>query len=150
MLISRELIEKVGGFCSAYTHYGFEDRDLICRITAMPDISIAHAREAVLIHNSDETLDTYCRKFYSSGRHSASVFSKRHPREYRNSVYYRFDYSKQRWMKAPAILCHSLQPLLRRAANKRLDSSSPQSRMTQLLVQMCAAIAYWEGTRDAQ
>lgn len=90
LMISRELFERVGGFCPDYRHSGFEDKDLIARLLEhVPRVEF-EPRMAVA-HEAGNTVDSYCRKMFEAGRYTAPLFDRRLPRAYRSLSFARID-----------------------------------------------------------
>lgn len=89
MAIQREAFWRVGGFDTGYSHYGFEDRDLLIRLSRLGRID--WVEEATVIHLDTLTLKGVTRKMIEAGRYSSSRFAKDHRLEYRQLGYGRID-----------------------------------------------------------
>lgn len=149
MLCDRELFNNVGGFDNAYTHYGFEDRDLISRLMKQTS-QITYCHSAILMHDIDESIESYLNKHYQSGRYSSSVFKSEFPKEYAGMRYSQIDYSAITRSKqlALTVLSHSLPFLIvvsKIGINRRWIPLSIRIK----LVQLASGLSYFKGTKDA-
>jgi glycosyltransferase involved in cell wall biosynthesis len=149
-LVKRELFNAVGGFSLEYRHYGFEDRDFICRLKAHAGsealVSLPSLRA---VHDDDLTVPIVCEKMYVAGCYSGEVFKRHFPDEYLATGYARVDVdTAPRYM---AVVLRALQPF------KSLITATTD-RMTRWrylplaigrpLVKLSSALSYFAGTRD--
>lgn len=88
--LRRTVFEMVGGFDQAYTHYGFEDRDLIQRLLDA-DCDICFCASAVACHSNEDTLVGLCKKLEASAQYSAPLFMQEHPQAYAAMRYAKVD-----------------------------------------------------------
>lgn len=91
MMVRRQLFLAVGGYDTSYTHYGFEDRDLLIRLQRA-GARFALAVDSDVLHCDERlSLATVARKMYEAGGHSAALFRTRFPDAYRSLGYARLD-----------------------------------------------------------
>jgi glycosyltransferase involved in cell wall biosynthesis len=149
-LVKRELFNAVGGFSTKYRHYGFEDRDFICRLQARVGsdalVSLPNLRA---VHDDDLTMPIVCEKMYVAGRYSGEVFKQNFPDEYLATGYARVDVdTAPRYM---ALVLRALQPF-------KAFFIAATDRMTRWrrlplaigrpFVRLSSALSYFAGTRD--
>lgn len=96
MMIKREWFEKVGGFDLRYRGYGFEDRDLILRLSAAGARLVASA--ATVMHAADLNMPAIVRKMAEAGRTTAPLFRESHREAYRKLGYAAIDVSLRPWL----------------------------------------------------
>lgn len=147
--IKRRLLQQLGGFSEEYRHYGFEDRDLLIRLTRT-GANIVIDSEVIVRHREPASVSEVCRKLYLSGRYSAGAFSSRFPEEYRQSAYYRFDLSRRPLL---ARLCGPLltavDPLLRSMSEWTIRQRRVGFDTKVVMLRAASAVAYLRGTCDA-
>lgn len=90
LLLRRDLFDEAGGFCEAYRHYGFEDRDLVACLLGL-GLEPHFERHAAVSHQAGYTVAGYCRRMRDAAAFSATIFSQRHPQAYRQLSYARLD-----------------------------------------------------------
>lgn len=92
LIVKKELVLAIEGFCTKFNRYGFEDRDFLIRLKQhFPEASYAYAKELTVYHKDDLTLDRYLEKFYASGRYSAPILRQAHPVQYEQTPYSKVD-----------------------------------------------------------
>jgi hypothetical protein len=141
---------RIGGFSTEYKHYGFEDRDFICRLRS-------HAGSEALIplpklranHDDEITIRDVCEKMYVSGRYSSEIFKRNFPEEYLSTGYARID--KETAPKSMLMLLKLLRPF--KSVAIRIADFLSQRQNTPLVigrpfVKLCSALNYFEGTQD--
>lgn len=146
MAVSLELFRRVGGFCSEYRHYGFEDRDLLaslrqhrCRFGLDP--------EAVVEHNVEASPQVLCRKMEESGRHTAAIFRRRHPALYRRMSYARVDvHTASEPVKSLSVLLVKLVAPARWLSERLVDTAWLPFRLRVMVLRSAVALAYMRGT----
>lgn len=148
--VQKALILSVGGFCTEYTHYGFEDRDLILtllKITSLKDICIEPT--LIAIHDDDFLVCDVTEKMYASARYSSIIFNSRFSNEYKHSVYGRLDSTVQRtftslvFEKISPIYVY-LIPFFQKAIQHRYIPYT----VKKLLIKIITALAFAKGCRD--
>ena len=91
-LIKRDLFNAIGGFSTEYQHYGFEDRDFICRLRSHAGTEALVSMPELRANHDDEiTVRNVCEKMYVSGRYSSAIFKRNFPEEYLSTGYARID-----------------------------------------------------------
>lgn len=90
LAIKRETYIRVGGFDEAFKVYGFEDRDLLIRLVSS-GAKMEFDPNIVAYHGASLSLGSICGKMKTAGRSSSGVFSKKHPKEYRDMSYSKID-----------------------------------------------------------
>jgi glycosyltransferase involved in cell wall biosynthesis len=149
-LVKREVFSAVGGFSTDYEHYGFEDRDFVCRLRSFkPAAELRSLPDLRAAHDDDTAARDVFEKMYQSGRYSSGVFKQNFPNEYLETVYARVDVDT-----APGHMVwtlHLLQPL--RPTFIRFASYLTKRRSTPLaigrpFIKLCSALSYFRGTVD--
>lgn len=149
-LIKRERFESVGGFSSEYRHYGFEDRDLVCKLRSvsgghelrsLPDLQVSH--------DDAPTVADVSEKMYLSGRYSSGIFRRNFSAEYLATSYASVDVDTASGYVVLAL--RTLQPL--RGLLVWLASNLAAARNAPLAVgrpaiRLCSALSYFRGTVD--
>ncbi len=149
LLVRRDRFLEVGGFCEAYRHYGFEDKDLIARLLERGPRVVFDPRLSVL-HDARNTVAGYCQKMREAARYSAPVFHARHPEAYRYLSFARLD---------PDLAVQPLRSIMRRAgrygarpaekiATWALHWTLLPWSLKLLLVKSAAACSYLEGAAE--
>ncbi len=90
IVLKRKVFNAIGGFDARYQRYGFEDRDLICRL-AKSGARILWNKRAKAWHEDTLSLVDFSRKMFEAARYSAPLFFKANPEEYKVLPYQRFD-----------------------------------------------------------
>ncbi len=146
LLVRHVLFESAGGFSTAYTHYGFEDRDLIVRLLAGA-VSVLHVPTMRVLHNSGNTLSDYCEKMEIAGRYSAPVFFAQHPALYREMPYAKIDPATGSWLMrrvyTPFVLGFR-RPIVRFSEYILAVGALP-FRLKLFAVKLAAAASYMDG-----
>jgi glycosyltransferase involved in cell wall biosynthesis len=146
MAVSLEVFRRVGGFCTEYRHYGFEDRDLLaslqlhgCRFGLDP--------EAVVEHNVDAATGVLCRKMEESGQHTAAIFRRRHPRLYSQMRYARLDvHTACEPLRTLSVLLVKLVAPARWLSERLVDTAWLPFRLRVAVLRSAIALAYMRGT----
>ncbi len=89
LAVQREVFETVGGFDVGYTHYGFEDRDLLLRLARQG--TVAWSDGARVSHMDTLTLSGVASKLAEAGEYSSQRFMQHHPDAYLRLGYARID-----------------------------------------------------------
>jgi glycosyltransferase involved in cell wall biosynthesis len=142
MAVRGSAFEGVGGFDTAFRHYGFEDRDLLLRLADVGNI--AWAADAVVYHLDSLTLPEVSRKMMQAGGSSARAFARRHPVAYRTLGYAGIDARLHPWLRPVGTmsgpfalrLAPHIDPML-----KRLPFP-----LAKILVKSTCALAFLYGT----
>ena len=149
-LIKQESFEAVNGFPTEYQHYGFEDRDFICRLRSFNGIrKLVSLPNLRALHDDDTTAQDVFRKTYVSGRYSSGIFKRNFPQEYLATVYAAVDVDTA--SAGMALMLRLLQPfrsiLARTTAGLTKRSSTPIF-IGRPAVKLCSALSYFRGTID--
>jgi glycosyltransferase involved in cell wall biosynthesis len=83
--VRKDAFERIGGFDTAYTEYGFEDRDLLLRMVEQG--TVAWIDRATVQHRDVLDMRTIVKKMPRAGGTSAEHFSHLHPQAYRKLGY---------------------------------------------------------------
>lgn len=149
-LIKREMFNTVGGFSAEYQHYGFEDRDFICRLRSHAGVEALKSMPELRANHDDViTLRDVCEKMYVSGRYSGEIFKRNFPEEYLTMGYSRVDVETA--PKSIQMLLKLLRPF--KSVAIRITDFLTQHENTPLVigrpfVRLCSALSYFEGTVD--
>lgn len=149
-LIRRELLTAVGGFSTEYQHYGFEDRDFVCRLKEHEaDAAIIALPELRVIHDDETSVPEICEKMYTSGRYSGGIFKRNFPDAYLASGYARVDVDTAPGYMAMALrILQPLQPLFARLAEYLARRRQMPLAIGRPLLRLCSALSYFRGTVD--
>lgn len=143
LAVSKAAFTQVGGFDTAYLHYGFEDRDLLLRLAALG--RVAWSAQAVVRHFDALHLGDVARKMAEAGEHTAGLFATRHSEAYRELGYAAIDVRMQPWLRPLGRL---LGPHVHALAD-RLDPLLAQRTpypVARAAVKMTAALSFLYGT----
>lgn len=148
MALQAEAFRIVGGFDERYRQYGFEDRDLLLRLSRIG--RIAWSDGAPVRHTDDLHLDTVARKMTEGARYSAPLFAHAHPAAYRSSGYASVDVELHRWLRMPARIVGPLAPRIARWGDPLLHALP--FRVASLVVSSVSSLAFLHGsaTRDTK
>ncbi len=149
-LIKRELFNAVGGFSTEYRHYGFEDRDFICRLRNRAGrealVSLPNLRA---VHDDDLTVPVVCEKMYVAGRYSGEIFKRHFADEYLATGYAKVDVdTAPRYM---TLLLRALLPFkafIIAATDRMTRWRRLPLAMGRPFVKLSSALSYFAGTRD--
>jgi len=149
-LIRRELFATVGGFPTDYRHYGFEDRDLICRLRSLDGAGeLKSLPELRAIHDDDTNAQDVFEKMYESGRHSSGIFKQNHPDAYLATNYAAVDVDTAPTIITVALrLLQPLRSILARVTTWLTQHSSTPMFIGRPAVKLCSALSYYRGTVD--
>ncbi|PIE44475.1 MAG: hypothetical protein CSA50_00530 [Gammaproteobacteria bacterium] len=151
LVCQRALFEQTGGFSEEYTGYGFEDRDLIIRLSKTVDAeNIRYLRDLTVIHQNPEQLFQVASKMFEAGSSTAGVFRRRFPKEYRQSSFSLVDFHcigqwKAALLSIPGLFWQELaikgEPLL--------QSQYVPFLVKKLFVKFVSAVSFYQGTRTS-
>jgi glycosyltransferase involved in cell wall biosynthesis len=149
-LIKRETFRAVGGFSAEYQHYGFEDRDFICRLRSNAGTdALKSLPELRAIHDDDTTVQSICKKMYVSGRYSSGIFRRNFPAEYLATGYARVDAATApKHMLILLKILRPLTPVIARIAGYLSQYGNTPLAIGRPFVRLCSALRYFEGTVD--
>jgi glycosyltransferase involved in cell wall biosynthesis len=149
-VIRKELFSAVGGFPTDYRHYGFEDRDFICRLRSFDGAGeLKSLPELRAIHDGDTNALQVFEKMYESGRYSSGIFKRNHADAYLATPYAVVDIdTASALMRLMLRLLLPLRSLLMRAANWLTQRSGAPMSMGRPAVKLCSALSFFRGTID--
>lgn len=149
-LVKREIFNAVGGFSTEYRHYGFEDRDFICRLNArLGSDALVSLPNLRAVHDDDLTVPIVCEKMYVAGRYSGEVFKRRFPDEYLVTAYARVDVDTA--PRNMVLVFRALLPfkaLVLAAADRMTRWRHLPLAIGRPFVRLSSALSYFAGTRD--
>lgn len=100
--VRKSAFTQIGGFDTTYKEYGFEDRDLLIRLSRLG--AVAWVENATVQHHDQLDMRTIARKMSLAGGSSALRFSRLHPQAYRVLGYAMLDariHPIWRWISRP-------------------------------------------------
>ncbi|KFI21813.1 hypothetical protein HW44_13060 [Nitrosococcus oceani] len=108
LAIRRRDFIAVGGFDQSYNRYGFEDRDLLIRLSRRGRISLTN--KAIVRHMDKLTLVSICDKMAETGRYSSGRFRQKFQDEYSALGYEAVDVDnkKRPWLRGVAWLTSAM------------------------------------------
>ena len=146
VVIRRSLLEKSNGFDEGYSHYGFEDRDLLLRLISLGS-KIYFSSEAAIFHQPYSSLDNVCRKFIESGQNSSLRFQTAHPEYYYRSLYGKIDCRLHGFpLTLFAKISGPLMPRLVVLGDKIVNSSKVPFPIKKVCVKIMSGLSYMVGT----
>lgn len=144
--IRRSVLEASGGFDEGYRHYGFEDRDLLLRLTSL-GIKIHFSSKAAIFHHPYSSLATVCRKMMESGQKASARFHAAHPEYYIHSLYGKIDCRIHGFpLTALALVSEPLMPRLIVLGDKIINSSKVPFPIKKVCVKIMSGLSYMVGT----
>jgi glycosyltransferase involved in cell wall biosynthesis len=145
LMVSRPAFAACGGFDLAYCTYGFEDRDILMRLSALGGVAWAEA--AVVRHMDALNMALVSRKLAEAGGEAAIVFSGRFPDAYRALGYDRLDARRHRWLQSPSRWASAMVPRAARAVDELLDKPWLPYGIKRAAVRLVSAASYLSGSR---
>ncbi len=147
-LVRRELFERVGGYSADYTHYGFEDRDFICRLRAAAADELQALPGLRAVHDGARSLAEIRDKMHAAGRHTSGLFRRRFPEAYKELDYSRIDAATAGApLRFMLWLGTAFEPVLAPIADRAAASRRLPLAIGVPLVKLVSAVAYYRGTR---
>lgn len=148
LAIRRSVFDAAGGFSEAYRVYGFEDRDLICRLLEC-GANIDVREELLALHEDRLSLADVGAKLRVASRSSAPVFFSRHPGTYRASPYGRIDPRlRGRWARMAAQLVAPLYAPAIRLGEKLIAAPFLPYPVKRSAVRAASALAVLRGALE--
>jgi glycosyltransferase involved in cell wall biosynthesis len=147
---NKALVLSVGGFCTQYTHYGFEDRDLILsimKITSLKDIAIEPS--IIALHDDEMLVCDVANKMYASAKYSSVIFNDRFSKEYCHSIYGRIDSTIHKTFTS--LLLGKISPIyvyLIPLCQKAIEQQYLPFLLKKLLIKIISALAFAKGCKD--
>lgn len=131
------------GFDPRYTRYGFEDRDLLVRLSRQG--SLGWCSEARVTHLDNLTLSGVLEKMRLAGGASAALFAQDHPDAYRSLGFAALDVRLHPGLRPIATLTKPLL-LIAPVVDRLLGQRWIPYRAAKPIVKMLVALAYMQGT----
>lgn len=147
LAVDRAAFERIGGFDTGYTRYGFEDRDLLLRLAAVGPI--AWTPRAEVRHLDLLDMAQVSRKMREAGEHSSTRFASGHPQAYVALGYARLDARRNAWLR---VVAHALAPALpcvARTVDRLLPLQAVPHAFKAALVRALTGLSYSVGTLHA-
>jgi GT2 family glycosyltransferase len=144
VMINAHWFGRIGGFDTAYTKYGFEDRDFFIRL-ASAGARIVYTPDAAVIHDDENIrLATISLKMRDAGAFSAPYFAQHHPREYVQLGYAALDARRRPWLRPVGLIVGGAAM----TAAPRLDAWLLRMPFTmgRAIASAVTALAYLNGT----
>ncbi|WP_350016803.1 glycosyltransferase [Rhodanobacter sp. IGA1.0] len=134
---------SVGGFDEGYRHYGFEDRDILIRLSRIGEV--VWCAEATMQHLDLLTIKSVLVKMQRAAGPSAEKFSGDHADAYRALGFSALDTRLHPWLKA---LGYVTAPLVRKAGllDRVLDQRWVPYSVAAASVKTLSALAFLQGT----
>ncbi len=152
VLIARDLFEQAGGFSEDFTHYGFEDKDLLLRLGRfLSPADMAFREDLIVLHSlGGMRVATVCNKFRESGQYTGPVFERRNPEAYRRLPYARCDARLIAWpLKLTLNVLSLFFPLLLGVSETLVKWRGVPYALQLLGVRVCLLLTYFQGSRKA-
>jgi len=137
----------IGGFDEDYRHYGFEDRDLLARLSLRGDVVWTGA--SVVRHMDDLTLPQVVAKMADAGCYNAAMFASRHPQAYRELGYAALDSRLHPWLRPLAAVAGPMSTATARILDRPISGNRLPYWLAKQTVRCIVAAAYLSGTSRA-
>jgi glycosyltransferase involved in cell wall biosynthesis len=147
LAVLKSSFEQAGGFDIHYRHYGFEDRDLLLRLSDVG--SVVWASGASVRHLDALTLPGICRKMTEAGEYSAGPFSIRHPAAYRVLGYAAIDARKRSWLRPVGRQLGPHMPGIAQRVEPALHKTWLPYPLAKTVVKFMSAASFLYGTTRA-
>ena len=145
-VLRRSVFERVQGFYTGYTHYGFEDYDLLQRLVSA-GCNIRFCANAAANHENNDTLGALCHKLEISAQYSAPLFMQQHPQVYAAMPYAKVDARLRPALRYLSWLGRTLLPVLTTIGERGVHWPLPYS-FKKLYVQGVMALSYLRGSAE--
>ncbi len=146
LLVRRDVFLRIGGFNEGYRGYGFEDRDLLMRLSQQG--TIAWAGDAVVEHHDELDLATVCRKMREAGARGARTFAIQHPEAYQCLGYAAIDAQLHPLRGRVAHIVEPLQQPVLALTSKLLERRWLPFAVRSVMVRALSGYSYLLGTRE--
>jgi glycosyltransferase involved in cell wall biosynthesis len=143
-ILRRSAFERIQGFYTGYTHYGFEDYDLLQRLLRT-GCDIRFCENAAANHKNDDTLDALCHKLNISAQYSAPLFMQEHPQAYAAMSFAKVDARLHPALRYLSWLGTPLLPMLKTIGERGVYWPLPY-RFKKLYLQGVMALSYLRGS----
>lgn len=141
--VRKAVFDRVGGFDVQYREYGFEDRDLLIRLSSAGRVewvnaTVRHCDELRMAHIS--------RKMVPAGTHSAARFASLHPQQYRALGYAGLDARLHLAARLVGWLCRPLLPWMASAVDWCLERSRLPFGVGAAMAKLMIGLSFMVGT----
>ncbi|MFC1630644.1 glycosyltransferase family 2 protein [Pseudomonadota bacterium] len=143
-VLRRSVFERVQGFYTGYTHYGFEDYDLLQRLLSA-GCDIRFCANASANHKNNDTLGALCHKLKVSAQYSAPLFMQKHPQVYAAMSFAKVDARLHPALRYLSWLGTPLLSVLTTIGERAVHWPLPYS-FKKLYVQGVMALSYLRGS----
>lgn len=143
LAVRRGAFEAAGGFDVGYRRYGFEDRDLLVRLSSQG--RIAWTEGACVRHTDALTMSQVASKMMEAGEFTSLRFSRQHPDAYRALGYARVDLGRRPWRRL-AAMTSPFVTLAAHVVDPVFAWDWMPYRLKASLVRVVSAMAYMVGT----
>ena len=143
-ILRRSVFERVQGFYTGYTHYGFEDHDLLQRLLSA-GCDIRFCANAAANHENNDTLGALCHKLKVSAQYSAPLFMQKHPQVYAAMSFAKVDARLHPALRYLSWLGTPLLSVLTTIGERAVHWPLPYS-FKKLYVQGVMALSYLRGS----
>lgn len=133
-----------GKFNEDLIGYGFEDRELLIRLAEFGPIE--WNTEASVFHKAKIDLDDFCRKMKNAGESNSKIFSRNHPKEYRELGYARIDARTNRLLRLVLKTWPTLPQAAKWATKIAMDSAHIPKEIKMKMISTSAALHFALGT----
>lgn len=143
LAVRRSEFEAIGGFDTGYRRYGFEDRDLLIRLSQRGAIAWT---TATVRHQDALCLLQVASKMAEAGQHTSIRFADRHPDAYRTLRYEALDAQFHSYLKPLARLTSPLVMAVSRVFDYLGCVRWMPYVIAKWIVRLTSALAYSGGT----
>ncbi|HET6435317.1 MAG TPA: glycosyltransferase family 2 protein [Xanthomonadaceae bacterium] len=143
LAVRRDAFEASGGFDTGYRRYGFEDRDLLLRLSALGPIAWT---DAAVRHLDRFDLAQVSRKMAEAGAWSSPRFAARHPDAYRALGFAALDARERRWLRPAARLLDRCLPSLAKRVDSLLEAAWIPYAARAAMTRLVTGLSYLAGT----
>ena len=137
----------VGGFDENYRQYGFEDRDLLARLSLRGNVAWTSA--SVVRHMDDLTLPQIATKMADAGHYNAAMFASKHPQAYRELGYAALDSRLHPWFRPLAPIAGRISIASAKILDRAISGDRLPYWLAKHIVRCIVAAAYLSGTSRA-
>lgn len=148
LAVQRSVFETVGGFDTNYRRYGFEDRDLLLRLSEFGQVNWTQG--AIVRHMDVMTLSQISTKMREAGEHSSRRFAMRHPDAYAHLGYSAIDAHMHEGLRIFAPISTPLASFLAASFDSMQGERWLPYFLAKWTVKIASALSYLEGTSRKQ
>jgi glycosyltransferase involved in cell wall biosynthesis len=146
LMVDANALREAGGFCTAFMHYGFEDTDLLLRLSEQGAIAWTNA---AVRHLDTLSMLSVATRMREAGRHGASRMRLLHPGDYARSRFGRCDASLHPWLRQLGKVAAPLLMPAVRAMDMAIASRLLPWQLARPLVTALSGLSFVTGTCDS-